>query len=103
MNHTKGKWMVAIIGKNMHGKEKYQVVADIPYTGTFGGDTETPICNIDQFRTHEEAKANTKLIAAAPELLEALLNLVNAASGDTLENLKIAIVDAKAIIKKSKS
>lgn len=49
------------------------------------------------------AKANAALIAAAPELLEALHNLVNAASGDTIENLKIAIADAKATIKKATS
>jgi len=49
----------------------------------------------------DEIMANAKLIAAAPKLLEALINLVNAASGDTIENLKIALADSKATIKEA--
>ncbi len=49
------------------------------------------------------AEANAKLISTSPELLESLYNLVNAASGDTIENLKIALADAKGIIKKATS
>ena len=48
-----------------------------------------------------DAERLRQLAEQKAELLEALLNLVNAVSGDTIENLKIAIVDAKAIIKKA--
>jgi len=75
MKHTKGKWMVAIIGKTTELKSKFQIVSDISYTGIMGGDTETPICNILQYNSHEESEANAKLIAEAPELLEAMKKL----------------------------
>lgn len=69
---TKSKWMVSICGKTLNGNDKYEVVADTPYVGTMGGDDVTPICEMKQFGTIEETKENTKLIAAAPELLLAL-------------------------------
>ncbi len=72
VQHTQGKWMLAIAGKNVHGTDTHQIISGIPYESAMGGDTETPICDIAQYGTDEEAKANAKLIAAAPELLEAL-------------------------------
>ena len=90
--HTKGKWMVAIIGKTLEGKDKFQIVADIPYYGLMGGDTETPLCDMFQFGSHKEAEANSKLMAAAPELLESLelvlnhCNKISAAHGQDIYN-----------------
>jgi len=72
MNYTKGKWMVAITGKTMQRKDRLEIVADTPYEGITGGEKETPICNLLQIGSYEEYETNAKLIAAAPELLEAL-------------------------------
>ena len=40
-------------------------------------------------------------MSEAPELLDALFNLNNAVRGDTYENIKIALADAQAVIKKA--
>ncbi|MGR3218497.1 MAG: hypothetical protein ACUZ8H_01585 [Candidatus Anammoxibacter sp.] len=68
--------MLAINGKNIHGKDTFEVIADIPHSDAMGDQDETPICAIYQFNSHEEAKADTKLIAASKDLLEALQDLV---------------------------
>ena len=52
-------------------------------------------------RRFEAVKDFIKEKSTASEILEALHNLINAASGDTIENLKIALADAKATIKKA--
>ena len=75
MKHTKGKWMIAIQGINVHRQDKFEVVADTPYFGTMGGDDVTPIW---QFGTHEEAKGNAKLISQAPAMYEALKTIRDA-------------------------
>ena len=75
MNHTKGKWMVAITDKIGQRKDRLEIVADTPYEGITGGEKETPICNLLQIGSYKEYEANAKLIAAAPELLEALKDL----------------------------
>ena len=71
-NYTKGKWMLAITGKNMLRDDKFEVVADIPHDDAMGHSEETPLCTIIQFNSNKEAEANGKLMAAAPEMLEAL-------------------------------
>ena len=60
---TKGEWYTS-------GKINLRVKTDI-------GNLTTPICDIDNFvKSLTEARANAKLIASAPDLLEALQNLV---------------------------
>ena len=56
MEHTKGPWYV---------KEPTNVIC-----ATLEGVNDIPIATVDTFQT--EWKANARLIAAAPELLEAL-------------------------------
>jgi len=45
-----------------------------------------------------EMNANAKLFIASPKLYDALFNLYNAVHGDTAENLKIALSDAKHVL-----
>ena len=49
----------------------------------------------------EEAKANAKLIAASPELLEALIALVNGCLSDSESDKVVSLRKAKQIIKKA--
>lgn len=93
--HTKKPWVYKKSRKGL----KYIVSGE--YWDSF---CKIWACTIDYngVKSHEtEAEANAKLIVAAPELLEACFNLVNAASGDTIENLKIALSNAKQAIKKA--
>ena len=65
-NHTPGPW--ATIGQ-------HEVVVCAKLDGFVA-----PICSAVEVggrRTHEEAKANARLIAAAPELFAALKDLLN--------------------------
>ena len=94
MNYTKGKWMVAITGKTMQRKDRLKIVADTPYEGITGtryegitrGEKETPICDLLQYGSYEEYEANAKLIAAAPELLEALKEILENGLHHDIEN-----------------
>ena len=49
----------------------------------------------------EEAKANAKLIAASPELLYALIALVNGCLSDSESDKVVSLRKAKQIIKKA--
>ena len=74
MKHTKGKWMVA-----KSGKFRYEVISDKPHDSRMGYIDETLICTLfyPETSSDEEIEANAKLIAVAPELLEALQVLMN--------------------------
>ena len=89
--HTKGPWKIGAPGPNgcyTIGTERGLMTAMIAHS----------ICEPDQV---EEAKANAALIAAAPELLEALMTLV------LFTNLKpsvaAALADAHRVINKATS
>ena len=66
--HTKGPWMAASNPSSVVG---WPVVA--PHA------TGRSVCNVTT--GHEDAAANARLIAAAPELLEALERLADPAHG----------------------
>lgn len=57
--------------------------------------------NTDNHNKIEEAKANARLIAAAPELLEALEEIVSAADGDGWSQLDADLRKARAAIAKA--
>lgn len=59
------------------------------------------ICQCDKQFIIEETKANARLIAAAPELLEQLESLADAANRGS-PDLDIYINDARRIIEKAK-
>ena len=66
MSHTPGPWKVA---ENLFGNTaSYEVYANVETKSGKGGYTR--ICQI----TPRDQKANARLIAAAPEMLEALEN-----------------------------
>ena len=68
MSHTPGPWKVA---ENLFGNTaSYEVYANVETKSGKGGYTR--ICQI----TPRDQKANARLIAAAPELLEALEAMV---------------------------
>ena len=79
MEHTKGEWEV-----NWH------TTMNLPYKYTVSEEQETD----------EEAEANAKLIAAAPELLEALESFIDANDrGEFAIDAEIANKAMKAINK----
>ena len=67
------------------------------------------VCDLDPIdvyptvyqRSEEEKDANAKLIAAAPELLEALIALVNGCLSDSESDKVVSLRKAKQIIKKA--
>jgi len=78
--------MLAITGKNVHGMDKYQIVSDFPYEGIMGSDTETPICDIAQFGSHNQAKANAERIVKCVNMHDDLVHHVR-----VLSNLLISL------------
>ena len=87
MGHTKGEWKVTKSGnKNF----------DLAIVVEDGGS----ICHITKWF---DAKGNAKLIAAAPDMLEALINIVDAQydPNKTLANLNSEVKTAKELIKKA--
>ena len=110
MNHTPGPWF--------HARET--ITYDGGFTQTFGGDIvfasdrETAICMIsgmyinktlEELKTYEQCKeglANARLIAAAPELLAALIIMVKATkdgdmTSDFIEEAEDAIAKATTV------
>lgn len=68
MKHTKGEWVAR---PNPSDSKKYGIWIQHPTRGT----SLIAMAQMD-FMTEEELKANTKLMAAAPELLEALQDVL---------------------------
>ena len=81
---TKGKW------HNLG----YRVDVDI-------ADGLSGICEMSNWMDEKEMEANAKLIAAAPELLEALIALVNGCLSDSESDKVVSLRKAKQKIKKA--
>lgn len=96
MKHTPGPWKV--FGKSSHGCH-VEALADVAWCGTnsyhhINGDSQVIDAN--------EAYANACLIAAAPELLEALRVLLEAVEGKRVtqgdcNQARAAIAKAEAV------
>jgi hypothetical protein len=66
MKHTPGPWKI-----NRHGYESLYACHEF-----VEGDSGIGVCGIWHPESHREQDANARLIAAAPELLEALKQVV---------------------------
>jgi len=95
MKHTKGKWFATEINTdkkwiNISSSEKGIIGR------TYYGDLEPVI-------TKEEAEANAKLIAAAPELLEQLQSIIDGSAFDKEKGLiwKHRLDEIEKVIKKA--
>ena len=88
--HTQGPWHVGA------GNGEGSIFADNGRTRLeIGGTTLYPIARMGKGWNEEEDEANARLIAAAPEMLEALRNLTHPMASD--EDLQQALaVIAKA-------
>jgi hypothetical protein len=97
---TKGNWYVkSEIDEEYPQKTNYSVHCDPFNDGKF---TFTPIIADMRFaRSNEEAEANAKLIAAAPELLAALQKAVNYVAYPKDEKYYGWVTDAEQAIKKA--
>jgi hypothetical protein len=71
MSHTPGPWVVSddVEGLYVSSRQSYKYVCDIEVSNPAYAGAESVI-------SKAEAQANARLIAAAPDLLEALQNLV---------------------------
>ena len=88
MKHTKGPWRIS---------DDHFIVAD-------KGEKYQNICRLNGMDRHEASEANAMLIAAAPELLEALkaveswmddLQSINPFTQNLLDNVRSAIAKAE--------
>lgn len=65
MNYTKGEWKI------LHVPEAHQ-----PFLIGIGLDDNHPVATVTKTHFPDEAKANAQLIASAPDLYEALKDLL---------------------------
>ena len=86
MKHTKGKWTASIGDRGA----TIQINNDFNHPLSF--DLKFPD-KFAQTELHEEAVANANLIASAPEMLEALLQINNLELDDSFGDHKIALLD----------
>jgi hypothetical protein len=96
--HTPGPWRI--------GNHSSEVIAEMPADPPFRGMTENCVKHYGGYLVAEScAAADAKLIAAAPELLESLKNLVGLArlGASHLGKYHAALTDAEAVIAKATS
>ena len=99
MKHTKGKWII----KNLNSKTEWTEIYSYPYSD----NDECSICKIYAGLLLGEEKANAKLIAAAPELLATLEDILwtseqrKARGGKSLQRELNVLDSIREVIKKA--
>ena len=89
--HTPGPWFVETIAR-LSGREVTQVSA-------FSEDGNRILCcEVNSFNNIEDAR----LIAAAPDLLRALQNIIDSTDEGNAAILDSLVIDARAVIVKAK-
>jgi len=96
--HTKGEWSLDFSMAEKKSNEIYWIYINSD-KGKHIAEVKGKHCEIE----NSECDANAKLIAAAPELLESCNFMLDVLSGHLKFDLKIAIADMKAAIKKATS
>lgn len=94
--HTAGPWNVRVKPTGTGCQAKVECAAGYVVAEAFS----SPSCNIPYKALWAEAEANARLIAAAPDLLAQLLNLVDALETDERPN-RGEVAAARAVIKKA--
>jgi len=108
MKHTKGNWYVNPLKGKKYENKFYVLTDGVPCDKCGKGGDHRHICvTLESAVGLEQARANAKLIAAAPDLLEAIQPLINACAAmiegewakdpDKDED----IINAKAAVKKA--
>jgi len=75
--HTPGPWEYDGDGFDSVAAQDCGTDGYIVFPRDKDGDPDAPVCEISDRLDDDEAEANARLIAAAPELLNALQNLMN--------------------------
>ena len=92
--HTPGPWTITVYPPDDDGAEDLCAYID-------GNGTHVSHCMPPDGANKELRDANALLIAAAPEMLEALQEIVAAADGDWWEQLDATLEKARAAITKA--
>lgn len=100
MRHTPGPWHIAENEDNSFGRVTFRTICATSKNGT-----PFQLClnsNYENLEQAEERKANANLIAAAPDLLEALTDLVGGCgkegdlfSGEAMAKARLAIAKSE--------
>lgn len=96
--HTPGPWDV------LNSKKEEWYGRPLDYWTVTAKDRDLWICASPEWDPEhdEESTANARLIAAAPELLEALQKIVAAADGEGWSQLDATLANARAAIAKAR-
>lgn len=90
--HTPGPWRVE--GRTVYGAKSGHIISH--GTNAYGDGPEGYVCN-----TSGTSEADARLIASAPDLLEALQNLLGFSSHPKSVEFEMAKDDARAAIAKA--
>ena len=88
--HTPGPWILKYVAHSKRGAVRIVDKA-----------THGRICEVQAARQDMEGAPNARLIAAAPELLEALQEIVAAADGEGWSQLDAGFTKARAAVAKA--
>jgi len=99
MKHTPAPWNIHFIDDSTSCNCKYVLSSIVPICVATIHEKVDDSLECSEYPETEQAKANAKLISAAPELLEALTNIIDAIANGY--NLAGHIFLSKQLIKKA--